>query len=376
MSTDRGKRSALIVGAGISGLVAAAALGSRGWQVEVIERKPEVSDGGGVGLTLVANALRALETLGLADKCVAAGVPADKIAMCTAQGALLAENPLPRIGGPNWPGGTGITRAAFHAILVEAAQGVATIRCNLEVADYEEQSEALQVKFTDGSQATYDVMIAAEGLYSETRRKLMPGVDPVPTGQASWRVPVRRPADMACTNLFVGGAQGLVGICPVSVDLAYMYIVQAHDGTRREPGTLHEQFHAEMEGYGGVIPELVAQVIDPAQVNFRPLESLVAPNPWYRGRIVLIGDAAHANPPVLAQGAAMGIEDAVVLAEELSRHEKTADALDSFMQRRFERVRHVVEASCQLARWEAEKREDVDVGSVIREATLRLAEPM
>jgi 2-polyprenyl-6-methoxyphenol hydroxylase-like FAD-dependent oxidoreductase len=91
---------------------------------------------------------------------------------------------------------------------------------------------------------------------------------------------------------------------------------------------------------------------------------------------VLIGDAAHANPPVLAQGAAMGIEDAIVLAEEYARDQSAEAAILRFSKRRYERVKHVVETSCQLAKWEVEHTPGVDVPGVIREATERLAEPI
>ena len=103
---------------------------------------------------------------------------------------------------------------------------------------------------------------------------------------------------------------------------------------------------------------------------------MLVPTPWHRERTVLIGDAAHANPPVLAQGAAMGIEDAVVLAEELASQDTVDAALERVGARRFERVRMVVETSSQLARWEVEQRRDVDVPGTMRRAAMALAEPI
>ena len=116
------KGEILVVGAGISGLTAAAGLARRGFTVELVERKDEVSDGGGVGLTLVANAMRALDSLGVAQACVEAGMPSDSLAICRADGVVVAETPSPRIGGPKWPGATGISRSVLHRILVEAAE--------------------------------------------------------------------------------------------------------------------------------------------------------------------------------------------------------------------------------------------------------------
>jgi 2-polyprenyl-6-methoxyphenol hydroxylase-like FAD-dependent oxidoreductase len=121
---------------------------------------------------------------------------------------------------------------------------------------------------------------------------------------------------------------------------------------------------------------LSAQLDDSAKVSYRPLEWLLAPAPWGKGRVVLIGDAAHANPPVLAQGAAMGIEDAIVLAEEYARDRSATAAIVRYSARRHERVKHVVETSCQLAKWEVEHTPGVDVPRVMRAATMRLAEPI
>jgi 2-polyprenyl-6-methoxyphenol hydroxylase-like FAD-dependent oxidoreductase len=371
------KGSVLVIGAGISGLTAAAAIGRRGWKVDVIERKPEISDAGGVGLSLVGNALRALNQIDVGHACVAAGMPADQIRMMHASGAPIGEAPLPLVGGPEWPGSVGIRRSVFHEILVEATAPVAKLRCGMVLASWNDDGTGVDVAFSDGSRARYDFVVSADGLYSSTRAAILPDVEPALTGQACWRVPVARPEDVTCTHLFTGGAHGVVGLCPVSQELAYVYIVETYDGERRDPATLDSQMRAKLHGYGGLIAQCAEGITDPAAVNFRPLEAMLAPAPWGAGRIVFIGDSVHANPPVIAQGAAMGIEDAIVLAEEVDAQPgDLTSVLDRFTARRLDRVRHVVDASCQLARWEIEKRHDVDAGRFIRESTERLLEPI
>jgi 2-polyprenyl-6-methoxyphenol hydroxylase-like FAD-dependent oxidoreductase len=103
-----------------------------------------------------------------------------------------------------------------------------------------------------------------------------------------------------------------------------------------------------MAPFGGAVPGVRESIVDPAQINYRPLEWLLLPKPWYNGRVVLIGDAAHATTPHMASGAGIAAEDGLVLAEELQRHESVTDALHAFMERRFERARLVVENSVMI----------------------------
>jgi 2-polyprenyl-6-methoxyphenol hydroxylase-like FAD-dependent oxidoreductase len=369
----------LIVGGGIAGLTAAAAFAQRGAEVDLVERKPELADSGGIGLSLVANAMRALATIGAAEACVAAGIPADSLAMCRPDGAVMAEQPLPRIGGPQWPGATGIRRSEIHRILAETALGAGTrVRCATTVSDWQDGPDGIDVEFSDGSNGRYDLLVAAEGLYSATRTKLMPGIEPQFTGQVVWRCPAPRPADLLTTRLHFGGRHGVVGICPIAEDLSYIYIVEAAaENTLRDEATLDAEMRDRLEGYGGMVAELAATIDRPEKVSFRPIEWILAPRPWGAGRVVMIGDAVHANPPVLAQGAALGIEDAVVLAEEVaSAPGDIPGALTLFLDRRYARVEAVVTASCELARAEVEHRHDLDVPGIMRANSQMLAQPL
>jgi 2-polyprenyl-6-methoxyphenol hydroxylase-like FAD-dependent oxidoreductase len=106
------------------------------------------------------------------------------------------------------------------------------------------------------------------------------------------------------------------------------------------------------QAYHGPWDDIRATLTDPSRVNYTWFESHVLDAPWNRGRVVLIGDAAHACPPTLAQGAAQALEDAAVLAELLLAHDTLGDDLwQAFTERRFERAKTVVEASLQLCRW-------------------------
>ena len=232
------------------------------------------------------------------------------------------------------------------------------------------------VEFTDGRAGDYDLIIAADGIYSATRSQLFPEVDnPKATGLAIWRAFARRPKDIKTTQLQFGGRHGLVGICPINEAACYIYCIhRAGIDERRDPATLHLQLRETLDGYEGPIHELAAQLDDPALVSYRPLEWLLVPPPWYRGRVVLIGDAAHANPPNIAQGAAMGIEDAIVLAEEAAKPGAVQDALARFMARRWERAKLVVEASCRVANNQIEHTPGFDAAAEIARASAKLAQ--
>ena len=119
-------------------------------------------------------------------------------------------------------------------------------------------------------------------------------------------------------------------------------------------------------GYGGVWPEIAAGITDPTKVNYTWFDRLLVEGSWHRGRVVLAGDAAHCCPPTLAQGAAMSLEDASVLAELLTGEEVWDDALLSrYHERRIDRVRMVVEASVQLGQWQLDGVRDADVPGLI-----------
>jgi 2-polyprenyl-6-methoxyphenol hydroxylase-like FAD-dependent oxidoreductase len=370
-------RRVLVVGGGISGLTAATALAQAGIETDLVEIKPALGDEGGIGLSIMGNASIALARIGVARACVEAGMPADVIMLRRPDGAVLAKQPAPRLGWGTWPGMVGIARAAFHRILADAAlaSGV-RIRCGTTLEICCEDSSGVEATLTDGATARYDLIVAADGIRSSLRERYFADAPkPALTGQAVWRGAASLPPDITQMQLLLGGRHGAVGICPISPGKCYTYVVEAAPERLRFDDTeLVEALRERLAGYGGPIPA-VAATLREGEISYRPLEWLLVSSPWYRGRIVLIGDAAHANPPVLAQGAAMGIEDAVVLAEELASQQHVEAALARFMERRFERVRLVVEMSCKLAKWEVDHTPGTDVPGVMDRVNGVLTQP-
>jgi 2-polyprenyl-6-methoxyphenol hydroxylase-like FAD-dependent oxidoreductase len=378
---DKSAQKILIVGGGIAGLTAAVALRQIGCEVEVVELNPQWSVYG-VGIIQQGNALRALDRIGLAEKCIAAGHPMGGVRFYDLQGTFLFEVPQPPIAGPRYPPGNGLTRSHLHAILQDAVrQSGATIRLGLTVATLAQSESEVSVTFSDGSFASYDLVVGADGLKSLVRR-LVFGSEYQPTyvGQVCWRCNVPRLPDVTTGWLFEGGPHGKAGFIPLAPDLMYILLVETPPPgppPRFPRECLPAAYRERLAPFGGPVALVRDRYItDESEVIYRPFETLLLPSPWYRGRVLLIGDAAHAMTAHVAQGAAMAIEDAIVLAEEVASGDPLPQALDRFMQRRYERCKALVEISSQLSQWERDQTPDADVEGLTRRSFEIAATPI
>jgi 2-polyprenyl-6-methoxyphenol hydroxylase-like FAD-dependent oxidoreductase len=211
----------------------------------------------------------------------------------------------------------------------------------------------VDLRFSDGRQTRYDLVVASDGLYSKTRETLFPDAPkPSYTGLAVWRYNMPRPERVVWGELHVGPASK-IGLVPLRPDLMYMYVVSAEAGNPRMPEEhLAELMRERTAGFSGWITDLVKLVVKNEEVVYKPIESLMLPAPWYKGRTLLIGDAAHATAPHLSQGAAMAIEDAVLLGSLLKENKPVEEILEHLMTRRFNRGKYVVQTSETIAAWE------------------------
>lgn len=349
-------RSVLIVGGGPAGLTAATVLRRRGIDVSIIEQNNALRPLGS-GLTMMGPTLRALaqadrEAL---EKCIERGSPHPGMIFGNAAGQTLERMDLPQIAGGDFPGGFGITRPVFWGVLAEMADkaGVA-IRLSTRVNSIDQTEDGVEVDLSDGTRARYDLLIGADGLHSSVRELVFPDAPkPYFNGQTVWRAMIPRPPALADDMGMYYGPRNKAGCNPVSGTEAYVFLVENARRTPRPPREeWPELIREQLTEYEGVIGWARERMTDPAQIDCRPLQVFLLPAPWYRERVVLIGDAAHATTPHLAMGAGIAIEDGIVLAEELSADEPLASALERFMARRFERCRIVVENSAQLGAWE------------------------
>ncbi|WHY69065.1 FAD-dependent monooxygenase [Neobacillus sp. SuZ13] len=343
-------KKVLIVGGGIGGLATAIALQKAGIQTEIVEKQKEWNVYG-VGIILQSNALRAIDALGLMEEFLAVGTTHSALHIRDSQGNMIFDAPIHPSGKFNMTGG--IPRRDLHDILLRTALNHGTnIRMGTTVEVIESAANFVYTTFTDGTSGTYDLVIGADGVRSKVRNMVFGEIEPNFVGQAVWRYTLERPKDIENITMYYG-QKAKAGIVPMTKDSAYVFIVTAEPGNPWKPeDQLHVLMREAFNEFGGLIAELSEQISNPKEVVYRPLETLIVEKPWYRDRVILIGDSAHATVPHLAQGAAIAIEDALVLAELLQTDAPLPDILNQFMERRFERCKFIVENSNKLVNWE------------------------
>lgn len=353
------KLNVLIVGGGIGGLSAAIAMRRAGHEVLVIERDPEWSVYG-VGIIQQSNVLRAMDQLGVLDQFLDAACGFDAVEVFAPDGAMVARIPTPRLVEDK-PANVGIGRRALQTVLGDSAKGLgAQIRLGVTVENLSDDGSKVHVAFSDGSAGEFDLVVGADGVYSQVRDLILPDAErPVFTGQAVWRYNLPRPADLDALQAYNGPIG--IGLVPIGPELMYIYVTTAEPDNPRYPRKgLAAAMRGKLVGCAPAIRALAELITDDDGVVYRPLEGMMVHGPWSKGRVGLLGDAVHATTPHLGQGAGMAIEDAIVLAEELGKHEDVETALKAYRERRFERCRYIVESSLAICRGQLGKGPPVD----------------
>jgi len=345
----------LVIGGGFSGLSAAIMLNRAGCTVDLVERNAHwMMDG--AGISIGGATLRALHTLGVLDRFFADGCGCDGTDVRTRTGELITQFPTPRLVGPDIPGNGAIMRPLLGRILADAgiASG-ARMLLGTTVDELQDTGTEVEVAFSDGSAQTYDLVVGADGIYSSTRQRILPNApSPSFSGQGAWRAVVARPSEIERTTIWVG-ADTKVGVNPISASEMYLFVNENTSVRDRVPDDeLLPRLRALVEPFPDpLLQDIHASLGDDSLVLYRPMDNLLVPLPWHRGRVVLIGDAVHATTPHLAAGAGIGIEDAIVLADELASAAAVEDGLAAFEKRRWDRCRMVVENSARLGELEA-----------------------
>lgn len=368
----------LIIGGGFSGMAAAIELRKLGRAVDLVEIDPGWRSYG-AGISLGGATFRAFRQLGVMDEFLKQGAAADGVDLFLSDGTPIGQLPTPRIAGPDVPGGGAILRPVLARILADATrQSGANVMLGKTFTDIRQNATEVMVTFTDGQQRTYDLVIGADGLYSQVRQALFANAPkPRYTGQCVWRAVLPRPVEVQRATMWMG-PKVKTGVNPVSKDQMYLFVTEDREVNEHVDPMLFPQLLGDLLApFKAPLMQSIRASLGPdSSIVYRPLEGLLQPQPWHVGRVVLIGDTVHATTPHLASGACIGIEDSLVLAEELQRHTNIQAALVSYESRRWERCRMVVENSGRLGDIEIQGGDKEEHTRIMRESLMALAQPI
>ncbi len=326
----------LIVGGGIAGLSLAIALRRRGLYPEIIERADSWPTSG-AGLYLVGAATRALGHLGLADAVIDVGVGIRRQTFRDSDGSQLAEVDVHKY----WHACgacLGVSRTALHRVLVQHIEEL-PVRFGTTLLAVQQDGTRASVHFADGSIESYDLVVGADGIRSSVRRLTIGESEPRFRGQIGWRFIARRTTETPVEGwtVYLGAGSAFL-LMPIGDDALYCYADRIASSPDAEPPTgdvarLRERFHR----FASPVRAILDQLESADQIHRSPIEE-VAQEAWGSGQVVLIGDAAHAMSPNMACGAAMALEDALVLADIVAQPGLAADIVPELVRRRSARV--------------------------------------
>ncbi len=332
----------LVAGGGIAGIAAALAAAKAGRDAKVFERASAFEEVG-AGLQLGPNAVKALQRIGAWENVSAiASAPPAIIMRDAMSGKLLRRIRLTGVFDEMYGAPYRVAhRADLHSALLAAAAANPSVQVmgGAAVAPVEDRGSTVQITLQDGRSAGGDFLVAADGMRSGLRQKLWPGSQSVFAGQIIHRALVETAPDVPdrnCVNLWMGPGFHAVHY-PIGKQQRLNIVLVAHRGQA-------------VEDIASVCANELAAVLSSAPA-WLPWEARHVPplSSWVKGRVMLLGDAAHGTVPYFAQGSAMALEDAALLADILEEA-GTLPANFARMNERMPRVSAVHRASVRQGR--------------------------
>lgn len=361
-------RKVAIAGAGIGGLTLAIALRRMNIEAHVYERAPELRPVG-AGLSLMANAMLALRAIGLEETVAKGGEAAQTSFALRADGAELSRFPIAEVAKEVGASAVLLHRAELHAALLDAL-GAAHVTLGRAASGYRDEGGEAALTFEDGGEVEADVIVGADGLHSAIRKQLTGDAKPPEySGYTSWRGVTDTPCGATPGQLSETWGRGArFGIAPVGKGRVYWFAVANAPAGERDVGDprpmLLERYGAWHAPIRALIEATAPERIVRTDIADRPVITQ-----WSRGRVALLGDAAHPMTPNLGQGGCQAIEDAVVLSGALVAHEKLSDALSHYERVRVARANKIV---VDARRFGALAARDGAAFQTVRDALLRL----
>jgi salicylate hydroxylase len=350
----------LIVGAGLGGLASAACLLKAGFDVEVYEQAPQLAEVG-AGIQVSANAMHVMRHLGLEDSIRKIGVrPAAYVFRLHDTGEViqrfsLSDEHESKHGAPY----VQMHRADMHELLADAVRKLKpdAIHLNRRASGFTESEDGVELHFADGSSVRGDILVGADGVKSTIARQIVGEIPATYTGDAAWRVTVPveklpKPFLEQVMSVFMGPGGHVVAYYLRAGTLMNFVGIVETDEVSEESWTVKfpwEQLKADYVGWHPAIQTII-DAAERDQCYRWSLHNRPPVRNWSTGRATILGDAAHATLPYLAQGAAMAFEDGAVLARALRQVDSIPAALDLYQRNRVDRTGRIVEQSTQNRR--------------------------
>ena len=340
----------IIVGGGIAGLTAAVALKHRGIGFEVHEAAPELKPVG-AGIGLGPNAMHVFRVLGIEEAVRARSVEIKRVGLYDKSGRpvrLLSYGDFLRrdvvLGGA-------IHRADLQEVLLSRLDP-AGVRLGGRFVSSAQDDSSVTAFFEDGSSATGDILIGADGIRSAVREQIHPRMSLRYSGQTCWRgvSNLHLPAEFRNTVMEVWGGSARMGFVEVGGNRVYWFAVSLEpQGGRDEPGTVKQTLLGMFGDFTRPCPGLIEhtasdRIIRSDLFDFRPIKK------WSDGRVCLIGDAAHATTPNLGQGGCQAIEDALALSICIEKYDDVEHAFQRFEKARSVKTSFVVNNSWRFGK--------------------------
>jgi 2-polyprenyl-6-methoxyphenol hydroxylase-like FAD-dependent oxidoreductase len=341
-------RKVLIIGGGIGGLTTAIALRQRRFNVQVYESTP-VLQPLGAGIVLAANAMQVLRRLGLEGEILAQGKLLRHFSILSQVGDVLAQTDSLKVSQRYGNDNFAIHRADLHRVLL-AHLGNGVLHLGKRCTGFAQTAREVQVRFDDGTEATGDSLVAADGIHSTIRRQLLPESVPRYAGYTCWRTvidgwPAGFNGDRATETW---GHRGRIGIVPLTGNRIYLFVCKkAPARSEQMRGYTAADLLASCHDYHAPVPQVLAAAAH-HPLLWNDILDLAPLRQFAFGRVVLTGDAAHATTPNMGQGACQAIEDALVLANCLEKYPDGEAAFKMFEQKRLARTGEIIRTSRQI----------------------------
>jgi 2-polyprenyl-6-methoxyphenol hydroxylase-like FAD-dependent oxidoreductase len=340
-------KKGIIIGAGIGGLTTAIALAQKGIQVQIYERASEIKEVG-AGVWIAPNGMQIFDKLGIAQEVAAAGTKLKRISVVDLNYKPISVIDGAEIEAKHQFGTIAIHRASLQQILASKVHPE-HLHLNKAFKHYEQNGTAVTVYFEDGSTAVADFLICADGLKSKARIQMHGPQNLRDSGQTCWRfatafdLPKEEQDNMYEVWANTKGLR--VGYSKIDDKRVYVYITnnKKHAASHIDKN-IKNYLVAICKPFSKTLTDLIEavdekEIIQTDLFDFKPIQK------WTDGRVALIGDAAHATTPNLGQGACQAIEDAWVLAEEVSANANIEKSLVNFQKRRIEKAKFITNTS-------------------------------